>query len=88
MITVLNCPWSHIIKDFKLFILWYDIVRIKTKHEDRLANVVRTLDYGNVIMNEGHGMNPTNGKFTAPVHGIYVFHFSGSALSSTYLQVR
>ena len=39
-------------------------------------------------MNEGNGMNATDGKFTAPAHGIYVFHFSGTALSSTYLQVR
>ena len=52
-----------------------------------LPSVVRTLKYGSVITNQGRGMNPNNGKFTAPTHGVYVFYFSGTALSSTYLQV-
>ena len=66
----------------------YNFLTFTRKHEKVLANVVRTLSYTTVVTSEGGGMNCTDGKFTVPVTGIYFFHFSGIALSSTYLQVR
>ena len=66
----------------------FNLLTFTRKHEKTLANVVRTLSYTTVVTNEGGGINCTDGKFTAPVTGIYVFYFSGIALSSTYLQVR
>lgn len=52
-----------------------------------IASFVRTLDFERAIINEGKGMDPFTGKFTAPVNGVYIFYFSGTARSSTYLQV-
>ena len=57
------------------------------RYKNPIASFVRTLDFERAIINHGNGMDPFTGKFTAPVNGVYVFHFSGTAKSSTYLQV-
>ena len=57
------------------------------RYKNPIASFVRTLDFERAIINHGNGMDPFTGKFTAPVNGTYVLYFSGTARSSTYLQV-
>ena len=52
-----------------------------------MASFVRTLVFERIIISYGSGMDPLTGKFTSPVDGVYMFYFSGTAISSTYLQV-
>ncbi|XP_062592241.1 collagen alpha-1(X) chain-like [Saccostrea cucullata] len=52
------------------------------------------LQFPNVINNRGKHYNPTNGIFIAPVHGLYLFHwtmqcrYSGSTHCSTALKIN
>lgn len=45
------------------------------------------IKYGNVEVNEGNGFNPTTGKFTAPLDGVFSFFwtFQTEKGSSVYL---
>ena len=46
--------------------------------QDGLAhNIEGQIAYNRVEVNEGNGFNKFNGRFTAPVSGIYAFTFSG-----------
>lgn len=38
------------------------------------ANTI--IKFGNVLVNEGSGYNPTTGKFTAPLDGVYSFSWT------------
>lgn len=45
------------------------------------------IKFGQVLVNEGSGYNPTTGKFTAPLDGVYSFSWSYCTNSGTIAYV-
>ena len=85
------CLWKENNK-LQLYLLTNNSASIyfhfRKEHDNPLASFVRTLVFERIIISYGSGMDPLTGKFTSPVDGVYIFYFSGTAISSTYLQVN
>nr|AST51799.1 C1qDC6 [Sinohyriopsis cumingii] len=52
-----------------------DISFSATLSENKVFQQGSTILYNKVLLNRGNGYNIYGGIFTAPVHGIYIFHF-------------
>ena len=75
-VTVFN-EYGSLQKDFQFIGMLLDDNKVifNADRETSLKNK-GTITYSSVDVNVGSGMN-TNGIFTAPVSGIYYFHFHG-----------